>query len=126
MARCPTIRKGKEERKIASAFFTISSLFGTCARYFPVLRDLGDCETLPKTRRSDFDMSSLAEIQEAIEKLALEDRARLREWFDAQDAEETDELLAAIDEGIRSAETERNFSLEEVRAEIKKWATKSA
>ena len=48
------------------------------------------------------------------------------EWFDAQDAEETDELLAAIDEGVRSAETERTFSLEEVRAEIKKWATKSA
>jgi predicted transcriptional regulator len=40
--------------------------------------------------------------------------------------EETDELLAAIDEGIRSAETERTFSLEEVRAEIKNWATKSA
>ena len=55
---------------------------------------------------------SLAEIQEAIEKLASEDRARLREWFDAQYAEETDELLAAIDEGIRSAETERTFSLE--------------
>jgi predicted transcriptional regulator len=79
-----------------------------------------------KTRRSAFDMSSLAEIQEAIEKLASEDRARLRAWFDAQDVEETDELLAAIDEGIRSAETERTFSLEEVRAEIKKWATKSA
>jgi hypothetical protein len=43
-------------------------------------------------------MSSLAEIQEAIEKLASEDRARLREWFDAQDVDETDELLAAIDE----------------------------
>ena len=71
-------------------------------------------------------MSSLAEIQEAIEKLTSEERASLREWFDAQDAEETDELLAAIDEGIRSAETERTFSLEEVRAEIKKWATKSA
>ena len=42
------------------------------------------------------------------------------------DVEETDELLAAIDEGIHSAETERTFSLEEVRAEIKKWATKSA
>jgi hypothetical protein len=51
-----------------------------------------------KTRRRDFDMSSLAEIQEAIEKLASEDRARLREWFDAQDVDETDELLAAIDE----------------------------
>src|SRR5258708_2613867 len=61
------------------------------------------------------DMSSLAEIQEAIEKLTSEDRARLREWFDAQDTEETDELLAAIDQGIRSAETERTFSLEEVR-----------
>ena len=55
-------------------------------------------------------MSSLAEIQEAIKKLASEDRARLREWFDAQDVEETDELVAAIDEGIRSAETERTFS----------------
>jgi hypothetical protein len=71
-------------------------------------------------------MSSLAEIQEAIEKLTSEERAKLREWFDAQDAEETDELLAAIDEGIRSAETERTFSLEEVRGEIKKWATKAA
>ena len=49
-------------------------------------------------------MSSLAEIQEAIEKLAPEDRARLREWFDAQDAEETDEPLVDIDEGIRSAD----------------------
>jgi hypothetical protein len=39
-------------------------------------------------------MGSLAEIQEAIAKLAPEDRARLREWFDAQDVEETDELLA--------------------------------
>ena len=70
-------------------------------------------------------MTNLAEIQEAIEKLAPEERTALREWFDAQDVEETDELLAAIDEGIRSAETERTFSLEEVRAEIKKRATKS-
>jgi predicted transcriptional regulator len=71
-------------------------------------------------------MSSLAEIQEAIEQLPPEDRTRLLEWFDAQGVEESDELLADIDEGIRSAETERTFSLEEVRAEIKKWATKSA
>ena len=69
-------------------------------------------------------MSSLAEIQEAIEKLTSEDRARLREWFDAQDTEETDELLAAIDQGIRSAETERTFSLEEVRGEIKKCSSR--
>ena len=92
----------------------------------PTLRVLEDCERLAKDSGEEiFEMSSLAEIQEAIEKLASEDRARLREWLDAQDVEETDELLAAIDEGIRSAETERTFSLEEVRAEIKKWATKS-
>ena len=62
-------------------------------------------------------MSSLAEIQEAIEKLTSEERAKLREWFDAQDAEETDELLAAIDEGIRSAETEAHLQSNIVRIE---------
>jgi hypothetical protein len=35
--------------------------------------------------------------------------------------EETDELLVAIDDGTLSAETERTFSLEEVRAEIKEF-----
>jgi predicted transcriptional regulator len=122
----------------------LSSLRTTGGGRFPALDSGGkrNCENLrvpqgavdpvwgrylvEKTRRRDFDMSSLAEIQEAIEKLASEDRARLRDWFNAQDVEETDEVLAAIDEGIRSAETERTFSLEEVRAEIKKWASKSA
>ncbi len=32
--------------------------------------------------------------------LAFQDRARLRAWFDAQDMEETDELLAAIDDPL--------------------------
>ena len=43
-------------------------------------------------------MSSLAEIQEAIEKLGPEERAELWTWF--QEAEDTDELVAAVDEGI--------------------------
>ena len=49
-------------------------------------------------------MSSLAEIQDAIEKLGPEERAELWDWFQAQEVEETDEMLAAVDEGIRSIE----------------------
>ena len=53
-------------------------------------------------------MSSLAEIQEAIENLGPEERAELWTWF--QEVEETDELVAAVDEGIQAAE-EAEFSL---------------
>jgi predicted transcriptional regulator len=56
---------------------------------------------------------SLAEIQEAIEKLGSEERAELWTWF--QEVEETDELLAAVDEGIQAAEEGRVFSLEEIK-----------
>jgi hypothetical protein len=45
-------------------------------------------------------MNNLIEIQEAIEKLAPEERAELWDWFQAQEVEETDEMLAAVDEGI--------------------------
>ena len=119
--------EGNEEQgRVSLLFLQPPHCLGLVHGVFPILRDLEDCERLAKDSGEEiFEMSSLAEIQEAIEKLASEDRARLREWLDAQDVEETDELLAAIDEGIRSAETERTFSLEEVRAEIKKWATKS-
>ena len=58
-------------------------------------------------------MSSLAEIQAAIEKLGPEERAELWTWF--QEAEEIDELVAAIDEGIQAAEEGRVFSLEEIK-----------
>jgi hypothetical protein len=37
---------------------------------------------------------------------------------------ETPEMLAAIDEGIRSAETEPSYSVEAVRAEIREWVAK--
>ena len=59
-------------------------------------------------------MKSLAEIREAIEKLAPNERAELRDWLDAQDIEESSEFLATVDEGIWSAENEPKSSLEEV------------
>jgi hypothetical protein len=37
-------------------------------------------------------MSSLAEIRQAIEKLAPKERAELRQWLDAQDIEESPEF----------------------------------
>ena len=43
-------------------------------------------------------MRNLVEIQEAIEKLAPKERAELWDWFQAQEVEETDEMLAAVDE----------------------------
>jgi len=43
-------------------------------------------------------MINLIEIQEAIEKLAPKERAELWDWFQAQEVEETDEMLAAVDE----------------------------
>ena len=61
-------------------------------------------------------MSSLAEIQEVIEKLGPEERAELWTWF--QEAEESDELVAAVDEGIRAAEEGRVFTLEEIKTQI--------
>ena len=59
-------------------------------------------------------MSSLTEIQSAIEQLAPKDRAELRQWLEIQDVEESPEFLAAVDEGIRSAEAEPKGSLEDV------------
>ena len=54
-------------------------------------------------------MSDLGEIQEAIEKLSEDQRTELRRWLDAlgdDGGEESDELMAAIDEGIRSLEVQ--------------------
>jgi glutamyl-tRNA reductase len=39
-------------------------------------------------------LSSLAEIRKAIEKLVPKERAELRQWLDAQDIEESPEFLA--------------------------------
>jgi hypothetical protein len=58
-------------------------------------------------------MSSLAEIQQAIEKLAPKERSELRNWLEAQEIEENSEFLAAVDQGIRSAQNEPESSLED-------------
>ncbi|MBV9489786.1 MAG: hypothetical protein JO069_08690 [Verrucomicrobia bacterium] len=63
-------------------------------------------------------MSSLGEIQEAIEKLSEEQRRELRQWlnaFEADEVDESDELMAAVDEGIRALEAQGGIPLEQAR-----------
>ena len=70
-------------------------------------------------------MSTVQEIQEAILHLAPQDRESLRRWLDDTE-EETPEMLAAIDEGLRSLREKGVIPLEKVRANIASWTTKSA
>jgi hypothetical protein len=67
------------------------------------------------------DMTKLVEIQEAIQHLPPQERAELRTWLLE---EETPEMLAAVDVGIRSVETEPKLSAEDLRRKLKGWTTK--
>jgi hypothetical protein len=68
-----------------------------------------------------FAMTKLVEIQDAIQHLPPQERAELRHWILE---EETPEMLAAIDVGIRSAETEPKLSAEQLRGKLKAWTTR--
>ena len=66
-------------------------------------------------------MTKLAEIQKAIQHLPPEERSELRHWILG---EETPEMLAAIDAGIRSAEIEPKLSAEDLRRKLHGWTTR--
>jgi hypothetical protein len=68
---------------------------------------------------------SIKEILEELPKLTAEERQEIRDCLDAEEFPETDELVAAVDEGFRSSETEQSLSIEEVRELIRQWATRS-
>jgi predicted transcriptional regulator len=70
-------------------------------------------------------MTKLAEIQEAILQLPPHEHESLRAWIDGTE-EETPEMLAALDEGLRSLKEKGVTPLEDVRKKISSWATKSA
>ena len=70
-------------------------------------------------------MTKLAEIQSAILRLDPAEREELRHWLD-ETAEETPEMLATIDEGLRSLKAKGVIPLEDVRRELPSWLTKSA
>jgi hypothetical protein len=68
---------------------------------------------------------SIKEILEELPKLTPEERRQLRDWLEAEEFAETDEFLAAVDEGIRSSESEQSLSIEEARELIRRCATRS-
>ncbi len=68
-------------------------------------------------------MSTVTEIEAAIEKLSPAEQRELADWLNSRLIEETPEMLAALDEGIRSLESEPTVPLEDVRRKIKAWAT---
>ncbi len=69
------------------------------------------------------DMSTVAEIEIAIERLSPAEQRELADWLNSRLIEEIPEMLAALDEGIRSLETEPGVPLEEVRGKIRAWTT---
>ncbi|MEY2603678.1 MAG: hypothetical protein QOH31_1459 [Verrucomicrobiota bacterium] len=69
---------------------------------------------------------SIKEILEELPKLTTEERQELRDWLAADEFAETDELIAAVDEGIRSAQSGSSLSIEEAKELIHKCALRSA
>ncbi len=73
---------------------------------------------------------SVTEILLEIEKLSPDDFKVLQEKLDqlqsVEDFEETPEMLAAIDEGLRSLKEEGAIPIEQVIEEMKTWNFKSS
>ena len=72
-------------------------------------------------------MSTVTEIEGAIAKLTPEEQREIARWLEERLMEdESPEMLAVIDEGIRSLREKPSVPLEEVRRKISGWATKSS
>jgi hypothetical protein len=73
---------------------------------------------------------SFTEILEELPKLTQEQRRAIYRQIEELDGaplfEATDEMLAAIDEGTRSAETEPFYTAEELRTRVRQWASSSS
>jgi hypothetical protein len=69
-------------------------------------------------------MNTVAEIENAIDKLSPAEQRELAERLNARLLEETPEMLAAIDEGIRSLENEggRYYTRAELEQKVRQWA----
>ncbi|MHA3772354.1 hypothetical protein ACXR0O_12545 [Verrucomicrobiota bacterium sgz303538] len=73
---------------------------------------------------------SAAEILDELPNLTPRELQRIHERIleleEAQEVEETPELLAAVDEGLRSLENEPTYTPDEVRAKIAQWTSRSS
>ena len=70
-------------------------------------------------------MSTVREVEAALEKFTPDQMREVADWIAARlPPEETPEMLAAIDEGLRSLETEPGLSPDEVRRNIRGWVSR--
>jgi hypothetical protein len=69
---------------------------------------------------------SLAEIIEELPKLTPEERRTIYQQIESLDGEPTSEMLGAIEEGTRSAQTERMYTADEIKERIRQWANSSS
>ncbi|WP_221031009.1 hypothetical protein [Actomonas aquatica] len=69
-------------------------------------------------------MSTVTEIEAAIEKLSVEDQGKIADWLNSRLISETPAMLAALDEGIRSLEKEgaREYTREQLEQKVRQWA----
>ncbi|HQY05905.1 MAG TPA: hypothetical protein PLQ52_07550 [Lacunisphaera sp.] len=69
-------------------------------------------------------MSTVPEIEAALDRLPPEQLREVGDWIAARlMPDTTPAMLAALDEGIRSLVNEPTVPAEEVRKKIKAWAT---
>lgn len=70
-------------------------------------------------------MSTVSEVEAALEKFTPEQMREVADWIATRLLPaETPEMLAAIDEGLRSLENEPMLSAEEVRRSVGKWVAR--
>ena len=68
-------------------------------------------------------MSTVMEIENAIEKLPVNAQHQLAAWLESKLWPETPVMLAAIDEADRSLADEGGVSVEDVRKNLAQWIT---
>lgn len=66
-------------------------------------------------------MSTVSEIEAALEKLPVEDQCKIATWLESRLWPETPKMLAAIDEAEHSLAEEGGVPVEEVRKNLRRW-----
>jgi predicted transcriptional regulator len=74
-------------------------------------------------------VTSVAEIQEAIERLSAKDKAALTAWLESQEEpamsdHEEAALLASLKKAERELDSGQGVPIEEVRTRVAKWGTR--
>jgi len=74
-------------------------------------------------------MSTVVEIQDAIQKLSPKEKSTLTVWLESQEtpvmsASEEAALLARLDKAAQELDAGKGIPVEQVRGMVGKWATK--